>query len=53
MKDSQPIPLKLRTAAALDYPTASEILVSFPEEWELVQTLHREMVGRESRLVYS
>ena len=32
---------KLITLASSDYPTASEILVSFPDEWELVRTFHR------------
>lgn len=37
-----PLPLseKLITAANADYPAASEIVVSFPQEWELVQALN-------------
>lgn len=36
-----PLPLteKLITAAAIDYPAASEIVVSFPQEWELVYAI--------------
>lgn len=37
-----PLKLKLRTAVAIDYPQASEILVSFPEEWEVVGQIRRE-----------
>jgi hypothetical protein len=38
-----PLPLreKLTVAAALDYPTATEILVSFPDKWELVGLFKR------------
>jgi len=32
---------KLITAATIDYPAASEFLVSFPDEWELVQHMSR------------
>jgi hypothetical protein len=37
-KEQQPIPTrpKLTVAAAIDYPAASEVLVSFPNQWELV-----------------
>lgn len=40
----QPAPFteKLLTAVQLDFPAASEILVSFPEEWELIQVLKRD-----------
>ena len=39
-----PLPLreKLTVAAAIDFPAASEILVSFPDKWELVGVLKRE-----------
>ena len=33
---------KLTTTAALDFPAATEILVSFPDEWELVRALKRD-----------
>ncbi len=33
--------LKLTAAALFDYPSASEIAVSFPEEWELVEQIRR------------
>jgi hypothetical protein len=36
-----PLPEKLTTVAALDYPTASEILVSYPNEWEFIQAFKR------------
>lgn len=36
------IPLKLRTAVAIDYPEASEVLVSFPDEWEVVGQIKRQ-----------
>jgi hypothetical protein len=32
---------KLLTTVQLDFPAATEILVSFPDEWELIQTLKR------------
>lgn len=40
---SRPLPLKekLTVAVAIDYPTAAEILVSFPDEWEIVGALKR------------
>lgn len=34
--------LKLTVAAAIDYPAASEILVSFPGKWELIHQMRRE-----------
>ncbi len=37
--DAPPFREKLTAAAANDYPTASRILVSFPERWELVRAL--------------
>jgi hypothetical protein len=43
--ERQPIPLpplKLTVAAAIDHPAASEILVSFPDKWELVHQMIRE-----------
>ncbi len=40
-KATYPINPKLRAAVAVDYPEASEILVSFPEKWELVGTIKR------------
>jgi len=42
--EKEPLPLreKLRVAAAIDYPAASEILVSFPDRWELVHQMWRE-----------
>jgi hypothetical protein len=33
---------KLRTAVAHDYPEASEILVSFPDEWEVIGQVKRD-----------
>lgn len=33
--------LRLAAAASEDYPVASEILVSFPDRWELVQRMDR------------
>ncbi len=33
---------KLTEAVQKDYPTASEVLVSFPEEWELVELIKKE-----------
>lgn len=33
--------LKLTAAATIDYPSASEILVTFPDEWELVEQIIR------------
>ncbi len=38
-QEGQPLPLrlKLKVAVALDYPEASEVLVSFPDEWEVVR----------------
>jgi hypothetical protein len=37
-KGKPPLPFKekLTMAVAVDYPAASEILVSFPDQWELV-----------------
>ena len=32
---------KLTVAVAIDYPEAAEILVSFPDEWELVHQMRR------------
>jgi len=42
--EKEPIPsrAKLVEAAATDYPAASEILVSFPDKWELIQQMRRE-----------
>lgn len=37
---------KLTTAVALDYPEASEVLVSFPDKWELVHQLQQEDTRR-------
>lgn len=39
---STPLKPKLRTAVSLDYPTASEILVSFPDEWEVIGSIKRD-----------
>ncbi len=43
-KEEVPYPInpKLRAAVAVDYSEASEILVSFPEKWQLVGTMKRE-----------
>lgn len=38
--------IKLVVVAQIDYPQASEILVSFPDKWELVQHLSREDAPR-------
>jgi hypothetical protein len=37
-KEQPPFPLKpkLTVAVGLDYPAASEVLVSFPDQWELI-----------------
>ena len=45
---------KLVHAVQVDYPHASEILVSFPDKWELIQKLEREGLPhtRASRTVY-
>ena len=40
-KEHPPRRLKLTSAVILDYPGAAEILVSFPDEWELVHQLSR------------
>ena len=32
---------KLAEAAFMDYPAASEIIVSFPDQWELIQHMSR------------
>jgi len=34
--------LKLTVAASIDYPAASDILVSYPDQWELIHHLRRE-----------
>jgi hypothetical protein len=39
---SIPLKLKLRAAVGIDYPEASEILVSFPDDWEVVGQIQRE-----------
>ena len=36
-REPRPQTLKLADAAYRDYPAAAEILVSFPDRWELVQ----------------
>ncbi len=36
-----PSPEKLIETAAIDYPTASEIMVSFPDKWALIRSLER------------
>lgn len=36
-----PLKEKLTTAVSIDYPAASEILVSFPDKWELVHQIRR------------
>ena len=43
-QEPRPLPLreKLTVAAAIDYPTASEIVVSFPNRWELVSCFRRQ-----------
>jgi hypothetical protein len=38
-REPRPRTLKLADAASEDYPAASEILVSFPDRWELVQPI--------------
>ena len=38
-REPRPQTLKLADAASMDYPAASEILVSFPDRWELVQPI--------------
>jgi len=38
-KETVPSRTKLKAAVAQDYPAAGEILLSFPETWELVQVL--------------
>lgn len=40
--DEQQLREKFTVATAIDFPTASEILVSFPDKWELVGVLKRE-----------
>jgi hypothetical protein len=42
--EQEPLALrtKLTAAAAIDYPTAFEIMVSFPDKWELVHQMARE-----------
>ncbi len=37
-----PLREKLTVAAAIDYPTASEIVVSFPDRWELVSCFRQQ-----------
>jgi len=41
-KEPRPQRLKLTIAASIDYPAASEVLVSFPDQWELIHQLRRE-----------
>jgi len=41
-REPLPLKLKLRVAASIDYPAASEVLVSFPNEWELIYQMRRE-----------
>ncbi len=41
---------KLITAASRGFPHASEILVSFPDEWELIETLEQRRADRTSPL---
>jgi hypothetical protein len=43
---------KLTTTVANRYPHASEILVSFPEEWEVVSVLEREREGGDASPLY-
>lgn len=45
-KEPQRGKIKLIVVAQIDYPEASEILVSFPDEWELVEHLSREDAPR-------
>ena len=42
--EKEPLPSrsKLTEAVRVDYPAASEILVSFPDEWELIERMRRE-----------
>jgi hypothetical protein len=42
-KEQVPFPIKpkLRVAVAIDYPHASDILVSFPDQWELIHQVRR------------
>jgi len=40
-REPLPLRLKLRVAASIDYPAASEILVSFPDKWELIHQMRR------------
>ena len=41
-REPLPLKLKLRVAASIDYPAASEVLVSFPDQWELIHQMKRE-----------
>lgn len=41
-RDPVPTRLKLSAVVAADFPTAAEILVSFRDDWELVDKLKRE-----------
>ena len=41
-REPLPLKLKLRVAASIDYPAASEVLVSFPDQWELIYQMRRE-----------
>jgi hypothetical protein len=41
---------KLTNAVARDYPEASEILVSFPDQWELVETLAEQKGNRQTTI---
>jgi hypothetical protein len=43
MNEREPIHLrsKLTVAVGIDYPAAAEVLVSFPDQWELVHQLRR------------
>jgi hypothetical protein len=40
-KEPLSLRLKLKVAAAIDFPAASEILVSFPDKWELIYQMRR------------
>jgi hypothetical protein len=54
--EKEPRPLRLRekliVAAAIDYPTASEIVVSFADKWELVACFRRQIGFYENTHLY-
>jgi hypothetical protein len=53
-KEPQPVSLreKLIVAAAIDYPTASEIVVSFADQWELVGCFRQQSRFYENTRLY-